>query len=98
MPTVIIPRNADSVPCPACGAKLDNLAKLAITGDLTGTIAQTGNHNIGNLSIAGTPGATVSLTQTGNNQSYVGGSGDNSGEPMTVFTTTSGVSITQMSF
>ena len=77
---------------------LDNLAKLAITGDLTGTIAQTGNHNIGNLSIAGTPGATVSLTQTGDNQSYVGGSGDNSGEPMTVFTTTSGVSITQTSF
>ncbi len=30
MPTIIIPKNADSVPCPACGAKLDNLAKLGI--------------------------------------------------------------------
>ena len=31
MPTVIIPRSADSVACPACGAKLDNLAKLGVT-------------------------------------------------------------------
>jgi len=30
MRTVIIPKTADSVPCPACGAKLDNLAKLGV--------------------------------------------------------------------
>ena len=30
MPTVIIPKTADSVACPACGAKLDNLAKLGV--------------------------------------------------------------------
>lgn len=30
MPTVIIPKTADSVACPACGSKLDNLAKLGV--------------------------------------------------------------------
>jgi DNA-directed RNA polymerase subunit RPC12/RpoP len=30
MPTVIIPKSADSVACPACGAQLDNLAKLGV--------------------------------------------------------------------
>jgi len=30
MRTVIIPKNAESVACPACGSKLDNLAKLGV--------------------------------------------------------------------
>jgi DNA-directed RNA polymerase subunit RPC12/RpoP len=30
MPTIIIPKNANSVACPDCGAKLDNLAKLGV--------------------------------------------------------------------
>ena len=30
MPTVIIPKNSNSVSCPSCGAKLDNLAKLGV--------------------------------------------------------------------
>jgi DNA-directed RNA polymerase subunit RPC12/RpoP len=30
MPNVIIPKNANSVACPSCGAKLTNLAKLGV--------------------------------------------------------------------
>jgi len=77
---------------------LGNLAKLQIQGDLTGSIVQTGNANNGDLLIYGAPGSSVSLTQTGNNQSYVGGGSGNAAEPMTVFTTAGAVTITQTSF
>jgi hypothetical protein len=77
---------------------LNNIAKLEIQGDLTGSIAQTGNANIGDLLISGAPGSSVSLTQVGNNQSYVGGGSGNSVAPMTVFTTAGAVTISQTSF
>jgi hypothetical protein len=77
---------------------LSNIAKLEIQGNLTGSIAQTGNANVGDLLIYGAPGSSVSLTQTGNNQSYVGGGSGNSVAPMTVFTTAGAVTISQTSF
>ena len=77
---------------------LNNIAKLQIQGDLTGSITQIGDTNVGDLLIYGAPGSSVSLTQTGSNQTYVGGGSANSTTPMTVFTTTSGVTISQTSF
>jgi hypothetical protein len=80
-------------------AGLTNTAQLKLNGDANGTINQLGSNNLANFQVSATNGATVTLNQHGNSNTYVPGSavsytGNASAPPITVQTNGS-VTISQ---